>query len=519
MIDTHFTFRDLIFLASGILLALISIILFVQGNRKVSLVLLIAAAFALRLWMSVIDPYLNFWDEQFHAVVARNFLNHWWTPKLYETNFLPFDPNLWSENEIWLHKPPLFLWQMAISIKLFGLSPFAIRLPSVILSTCTIPCIYRIGTLIRNTKTGYISALLLTFSNIHLETITGLTNTDQNDVVFMCYTFFSLWAFTEYWFSRRKTFIVLTGLLAGCAVLVKMYIGLFVFGIWGLALIIEKENVLKRRSWIDFITALSISCLVFLPWIAYINYRWPLLAHHESQQQLLHITKAIEGHKEAWWYYFALIPEQYDWMGWFIILSVILFAVNRQVKLDIRISFLSCILFIYALYTVAQTKMPLFTLPVSGLLILMLGTMLGELFNSVFFTKLKFYRIVVATGLIFLTYQILILGRIEQNHTNRSGKNKYRTSRMHNDIIFREVASELKGTNTVIFNTQHANNMILMFYSGLAAYNQIPDAKTIQDISSRNFQVAVFDNGQLPEYISSDPAIIKLRQKIDTTSW
>lgn len=67
-----------VLLAAATAFALGSIMLFVRrGATFPALVLLLLAAFALRLFGSTLDPLLHQWDEQFHAVVAKtSFCTH-----------------------------------------------------------------------------------------------------------------------------------------------------------------------------------------------------------------------------------------------------------------------------------------------------------------------------------------------------------------------------------------------------------------------------------------------------------
>jgi len=51
---------------------LLSLYLFLLRNRPAAGVwCLFAGAFLLRWWMAGLDPYLNDWDERFHAIVAK----------------------------------------------------------------------------------------------------------------------------------------------------------------------------------------------------------------------------------------------------------------------------------------------------------------------------------------------------------------------------------------------------------------------------------------------------------------
>ncbi|MBK8555596.1 MAG: glycosyltransferase family 39 protein, partial [Lewinellaceae bacterium] len=73
----------------------------------------------------------------------------------------PYDYRLWCCNHIWLNKPPLALWLMAGSMKIFGISIAALRLPSMLFAVLGILLTFRLGALLFSKKTGLIAAFLL----------------------------------------------------------------------------------------------------------------------------------------------------------------------------------------------------------------------------------------------------------------------------------------------------------------------------------------------------------------------
>ena len=105
------------------------------------------------------------WDEQFHALVAKNMMSAPFEPMLYKNLLLPAFDSDWTMGHIWLHKQPLFLWQMALSMKIFGVNVIALRLPSLLMSTAVTYLIYRIGSVTINKSAGFYGALLFAFSN------------------------------------------------------------------------------------------------------------------------------------------------------------------------------------------------------------------------------------------------------------------------------------------------------------------------------------------------------------------
>lgn len=74
-------------------------------------------------------------DECCHALVAKNLRHHPFKPTLIDQPYIPVVAENWGANHVWLHKPILPLWQIAVSYSVFGVNTWALRLPSVILST------------------------------------------------------------------------------------------------------------------------------------------------------------------------------------------------------------------------------------------------------------------------------------------------------------------------------------------------------------------------------------------------
>jgi 4-amino-4-deoxy-L-arabinose transferase len=108
-----------------------------KDNYHLAVWLLLIAGLLLRIYTST-DFFLHYWDERYHALVAKNLINHPFRPTLYDTPLLPYDYFNWPGNHIWLHKQPMALWLMAGSMKLFGINEIALRLPSILMSTAGI---------------------------------------------------------------------------------------------------------------------------------------------------------------------------------------------------------------------------------------------------------------------------------------------------------------------------------------------------------------------------------------------
>ncbi len=201
---------------------LTSIACFFRNKIQWSLLLLVLASLMLRLHMIALDPFLHNWDERFHALVSRHMMEDPFRPRLYTNPALPFDYKSWCCNHIWLHKQPLYLWQMALSMKVFGINEIALRLPSAIMGALMVFFIFRIAKkLTGRDGTAFLSALFFSLSYYQLELTSGLISLDHNDIAFSFYILASFWAFSEYLGQRKIRWVLLIGLFAGAAILCK----------------------------------------------------------------------------------------------------------------------------------------------------------------------------------------------------------------------------------------------------------------------------------------------------------
>jgi 4-amino-4-deoxy-L-arabinose transferase len=109
-------------------------------------------------------------------------IQHPLMPTLYDNPLLSYDYKSWIANHIWVHKQPLPLWGMALSMWLFGVNEIALRLPSIIMSTIGIYLTFVIGSYFFSRKTGYLAALLFSINGLIIELTAGRVATDHIDI-------------------------------------------------------------------------------------------------------------------------------------------------------------------------------------------------------------------------------------------------------------------------------------------------------------------------------------------------
>lgn len=510
MIDTHFTSRDVSFLVAGFLFATAAIVFYHRGNVRLALWSLIIGGFLFRLMMAFIDPFVNIWDEQYHALVAKNLAEHFFTPTLVENPLQPLDPNYWAYTDTWLHKPPLFLWQMAIAIKTFGATTWAIRLPSVLLSTLMIPAVFRMGKILANERTGFIAALLLACSNILINVVSGFLNTDHNDVVFAAYVCFSFWAWMEYVNNPQRRWIILVGIFAGAAVLTKWLPGLMVYGACGISLLIIKETRVNFSRWKHLASAFLITCVVAAPWFIYAALKWPASWSAAMGNYSEHLSNDF-SHSGSWWYHFRELAAQNGiWLTAAIAISLIPFLTG-SVRKEFKAGLLSVVIIVYGFYTAVAARMPLFCLSVLPLLLLFTSFLFDRIFGYIQnFRWSKFAFTIVCLVLVYVQVDI---GRIEHYHTERDPNEIYRRTRINNRACF-ERALKNTPSNAVVFNCGDWNAVACMFYMDCTAYDNLPDETQVSTAKDQKRPVLVFDDGLLPEWIRTDTSIIILNEKL-----
>lgn len=513
MIETHFTTNDLSFLGTGFVCVLLAIWLFHAGNKRLALISLIAGGFSFRLMMAFADPFVNIWDEQFHALVAKNLSHHMLHPTLVENPVLPTDPTYWVFTHTWIHKPPLFLWQMALSAKIFGASAWAVRLPSVLLSTLMIPAIYRMGLRISNERTGFFAALILTVSNIHVNVISGFENTDQNDAVFAAYVLFSFWAWTEYAYSNKRRWVLLIGIFAGAAVLTKWLPGLVVFGAWGIGLITSRENRKSSVHWFHLLSALFIAALVAVPWFAFAARNWPVEWNATLHLYSGHFSE-VQGHPGPWYYHFLQFYSQFGLVFCLVTIgSFLLFVRRNTISLFIRVGYALSIITVFVFYSFVKARMPLFCLIIVPLLFVMIAHLTDTVLVNLDLRKRLFSKLAYVSICLLIAISLIDIGRLEHYHTDRDPNEFYRKTRIHNKACF-EAAAKHVPLNAVFFNCGSWNAVACMFYTDHTAYDELPSAEMIRAAHAQNKTIAVFDDGKLPAYILQDSSILIMKESL-----
>ena len=247
---------------------------------------------------------IHYWDEGFHAIVARNLLKHPLTFTLYDQPWLPYDYKGWGANHIWLHKPPLAMWKIAFSYWTLGVNTFALRLPSAILATIAIWITYRIATDLFDRRAGVIAAFLQGFNPFLFGSIHGYNYSDHIDIALLFWVEVSCWLLIQAIRGDALRLHVLCGIAQGLAYLSKSYLALITFGIaiavWG-AKRTKMLNLQDGRIRIyDIVVQLLSAILTVMPWVAYCLIKHPKEYIWEHKRVLDHLSIDVESWGATW---------------------------------------------------------------------------------------------------------------------------------------------------------------------------------------------------------------------------
>ncbi len=467
------------------------------GSERTALALLMLSALAIRLILISADPFLHEWDERFHALVAKNMMEHPFVPMLRVHAVLPYDPASWCCNHIWVHKQPLFLWQMALSMKAFGANVFAMRLPSAIMGCVGVYLTYGIAKdWTQNSLVAITAALLSAFSYYQIELTTGVFATDHNDVAFVFYVTAAIWAFTRYLRSPHPVKMSLViGLLVGCEILVKWLTALVVFGGWGLYMLLCPNWRTDKRRYLHVILAVMVAAVICIPWQVYIIRAFPLESAASYRENWLHITQVLGSHDGSIFYHFARMRFTYSLLLIpFMIVGVIRVLKEKHIDRALSIAMLTMVSVVYVFFSVfVATKMRAFTFPVQAILLTLAASGIIYVLN-VLFQVLKWdARDHISRG--YTIAFLLMIGTHALKPwdllSQRSVKDHTRNAKLHNTEIYTSLKNQFPDS-TIVFNCKVYEDVELMFFQNVTAYNWWPDQPTLDSLKALGYHIAAF---------------------------
>lgn len=451
-----------------------------KGKEAFSVLFLLMSGLCLRLWTAS-DPWLHPWDERYHALVGKNLQKHLLIPTLFDNALLPYNYREWDSNHIWLHKQPLTLWLIALSLKLLGTTALAVRIPSIVLSTISIKLVFDIAKKWISKEVALLSAFLLSIHGLMIELTAGLDATDHVDICFLFFILLAIWL-SIIAFEHNKEYIhILAGIALGCAILTKWLPALIVLAIW-LLMANKKYNDHLQKRWLSFLLVLVSAALIAIPWQVYIFSHFPLEAHWEYSYNAQHFTENLENHSGNFFYHFEHLRFIYGEaiylpVAWFTYYT---FKIRNPVYYIIALWFWLPYLF----FSIAATKMQAYTLIAAPAIFMITAIFFFRcIVWAKEYNKYKYAFYIIAASLIILPIRYAI-ERIKPLD------NKAEDISLYNEV--QNCKQKMKHPEqTIVFNCPYY--VEVMFYTNCkAAYNFIPDANLQNKLKLEGFDIVMY---------------------------
>jgi 4-amino-4-deoxy-L-arabinose transferase-like glycosyltransferase len=447
-----------------------------------TLILILTFGFLLRC-LGLFYPYLYEWDERYHALVAKHLAENPLLPLLYKTVPLPYHIEHWASNHIWLHKPPMALWIMALSIKSFGANEIAVKLPSIILSTISIYLTFRIALFFSEKKIALLAAFFQSINGLLLELTFGAQATDHVDTIFLFFVELCVFIIIIYIKKSHIWYLLLLGVALGMAILTKWLTALIVLPLF-ITLLFPIQGF--RKVIIDTFMILLIAAIIVMPWQWYIFSYFPAEARWESDYNWRHITEVLEGHDGAWWWHILYASKYWNEL---IVISFIWFLFSIKTK-PLRSKTLTLALWVlipYIIFSLVATKMvayPLITAPAIFIILAMFWYHLKA--NPIHIKSLNTFILILIISLSlrrsFERVQLALdIDAVKKKST-----------------WVKEIKNVIEDKNAIIFNTE--SYIEIMFYHDYLAYPYTPESKVLQHLIEQGYSVYINQEGNLSKF-------------------
>lgn len=270
------------------------------------LAILICCLAAINLFFNLGLTPIEDWDESRHAINAYEMIKN--------GNY--FISTFGEVTDYWNLKPPLGMWAIALSYKIFGFSVFALRFPSAVSALLTIALImfgskHHIGSL-ASILAGTVLATTTPFLSAHA----GRTG-DFDAMMALFMTLFLICLFKA---RERHSYLYIAALALSAAFLLKSYSTLQMF-ITGFLYLLLSKDIYKHKPKHYFYAALCAGTPVLIWAIVRMSYdglkffKDMIIADVWNRS-----TTTIEGHVGGYMYYFNHLETSYWWLSLFFIL-------------------------------------------------------------------------------------------------------------------------------------------------------------------------------------------------------
>jgi 4-amino-4-deoxy-L-arabinose transferase-like glycosyltransferase len=306
-------------------------------------------------------------DEGRNAEVAREvlLLDDWITPHY---DFIPR-----------LDKPAVFFGLVALAFKVFGLSEWAARLPSVLPALCCLSLTYIVARSIFERWAALWSVLILVTS-IEFFALSRVVILD------MVLTFLITLSLACFWFGhlatgpRRKFLVLLMYAFLGAATLVKGPIGLVLPAavIFFYLLLSGKLALLGEM---ELSLGVPLFLIVAASWYVAVELRNPGYLHHFLYEENFARFTTTQFNRSGPWYYFLMVLAA-GFFPWTLLLPMTLADFRKRPPADGHLFLILWIALPFIVFSLSASKLPHYILPLYPPLAILVGATVAKAFTA-----------------------------------------------------------------------------------------------------------------------------------------
>ena len=429
-------------------------------------------------------PYLNIYDERFHALVAKNLTYDWLTPSLYRIPHLDYDMSAWWSNHIWLSKPILPLWLTSLSIKLFGVHVYSLRAISIIAHCVSVAITYRIGRRFFSKEVGILAALLYGTNHILLGVTGGHISSDLCEALFLVSSYGAIYYALSHKLNIRVILIMALFLVISfhCKYIATLLPAAIV-----IAIIIVRSS---RLPYGHISLLLALFFLGIAPWLMFLWSRYPQETELLFSTWVDISTDHNSPHVQPWHFYF----KSFGYVYGFSSLMMITVYYLRFITVRLSKSILTLGLWIFIpilLLSLSMVKRDTYLLICAPAVAIILSEIYYSIMRWEPWSSLKSLRFVI-----HLVALSIIIGPMMTTGSKLIGIQSVPVERLKSmEVASVTNATDFDPSTTIVFKEDYP--IEFMFYHDLMAYHNDPSLAEYQAYRKRGFTLLYRDGIEL----------------------
>jgi 4-amino-4-deoxy-L-arabinose transferase-like glycosyltransferase len=198
-------------------------------------------------------------------------------------------------------KPPLVIWAMALSYKVFGVNEFAARFFGATCGALLVAFTYLFIEKYSSRRKAIITSLLLTTAPLYV----GVAREAITDMPLALFFAGSLMSFFHAYKQQSNKWLYLAYVLVGLSVMTKGPVGILLPALIMASFHVIQGNIKKTIAFYKPIYGLLIIAAIAIPWFAVeiIITKGAYYQEFLVRENFERFTSVVDSHKGGWWYH------------------------------------------------------------------------------------------------------------------------------------------------------------------------------------------------------------------------